>query len=186
MSILDSFYYVISSVPSGTSIASGAAKCAPARSESTRIVVDDVILGHAETPAQLRACFPVMAQLRPHLCGPEDFAARIGRMRAERYRLLAAWQDSIPIALAGYRLQENLIYGSFLYVDDLVVADSYRGRQWGARLLDELEGIARQAGCRKLVLDTALSNALAQRFYFRQGLLTGAMRFSKALVQEPA
>jgi hypothetical protein len=30
-------------------------------------------------------------------------------------------------------------------------------------------------------LDTGLSNALAQRFYFRQGLLTSAIRFSKNL-----
>ena len=59
-----------------------------------------------------------------------------------------------------------------------------RGHRWGARLLDEMEVIARAHGCVRLVLDTALSNALAQRFYFRQGMLTGAMRFAKPL-EEP-
>jgi ribosomal protein S18 acetylase RimI-like enzyme len=41
--------------------------------------------------------------------------------------------------------------------------------QWGARLIDATTRIAEEAGCVKLVLDTGLSNALAQRFYFRQG-----------------
>lgn len=139
----------------------------------------DTMLKHAESEDELRACFPVMRELRPHLQDYAEFAARLGRMRADRYRLLAAWQDGAPVALAGYRLQENLIYGSFLYVDDLVVREDSRGCNWGARLLDAMNTIAEQEGCARLVLDTALSNALAQRFYFRQGLLTSAMRFSK-------
>ena len=51
----------------------------------------------------------------------------------------------------------------------------------GARLIAELDHLARGADCDKLVLDTGLGNALAQRFYFRQGLLTSAIRFSKSL-----
>ncbi|GAB1577700.1 N-acetyltransferase family protein [Bordetella petrii] len=136
---------------------------------------------HIETAADLRACFPVMRQLRPRLADAADFSDRVARMRAESYQLLAAWDQDQVVALAGYRLQENLIYGRFLYVDDLVVAEARRGAQWGARLLQVLDGIARRADCRQLVLDTGLSNALAQRFYFRQGLLTGAIRFNKIL-----
>lgn len=78
-----------------------------------------------------------------------------------------------------YRLQENLVYGSFLYVDDLVTAAAQRGGQWGSRLLQALERLARASGCARLVLDTGLANARAQRFYFREGLLTGALRFQK-------
>ena len=51
------------------------------------------------------------------------------------------------------------------YVDDLVTHESSRGRNLGARLLDALTESARRAGCAKLVLDTGLSNALAQRFF---------------------
>ena len=141
-------------------------------------------LRHADTEDELRACFPLMRQLRPHLADPADFIARVRRMAAQRYRLLGAWRGDEPLALAGYRLDENLIYGSFLYVDDLVTHESSRGRNLGARLLDALTESAQRAGCAKLVLDTGLSNALAQRFYFRQGLLTSAMRFSKLLEQE--
>ncbi|MGE8686025.1 MAG: GNAT family N-acetyltransferase [Achromobacter sp.] len=142
---------------------------------------NDTALRHLVTPDELRACLPLMRELRPHLTEETDFIERIGRMRHERYRLLAAMQDGRAVALAGYRFQENLIYGRFLYVDDLVVSATRRGERWGARLLEALDGLARDSGCAKLVLDTGLANALAQRFYFRQGLLTSAIRFSKIL-----
>ena len=134
-------------------------------------------LRHADTEDELRACFPhapaAAASGRP---------GRFHRARAPHggpaLSPLGAWRGDEPLALAGYRLDENLIYGSFLYVDDLVTHESSRGRNLGARLLDALTESARRAGCAKLVLDTGSSNALAQRFYFRQGLLTSAMRFS--------
>ena len=107
-------------------------------------------------------------------------------MATDTYRLLAVWRDDAPVALAGYRLQENLIYDRFLYVDDLIVTQNSRGSNFGARLLSELSALAQREGCRKLVLDTAMSNSLAQRFYFREGLLTGALRFSKLVAKENA
>lgn len=144
-------------------------------------MMDAKVIRHAHTDDEVRACFTVMQQLRPHLSSEHDFVERVGRMRAENYHLLAVWQGESVIALAGYRQQENLLYGRFLYVDDLVVSQGNRREQWGARLLDELDNVAVASGCQVLVLDTALANAQAQRFYFRQGLLTSAMRFSKAL-----
>jgi len=138
-------------------------------------------LRHLETPEEWRACLPLMRELRPHLAQADDFVQRLARMHQENYRLLAVMRDGQAVALAGYRYQENLIYGRFMYVDDLVVDPSARGSRWGARLIAELDQLARGADCDKLVLDTGLGNALAQRFYFRQGLLTSAIRFSKPL-----
>lgn len=138
-------------------------------------------LRHAETDAELRACFPAMRELRPHLQSADELIERVTRMRAQSYRLIAVWRGEEAIALGGYRLQENLVYGRFLYLDDLVTLQSERGGQWGARLIAETTRIAQAEGCVRLVLDTGLSNALAQRFYFRQGLLTSSMRFGKAL-----
>ena len=138
-------------------------------------------LKDVETAEQLRACYPVMKELRPHLETEDDFVTRVTRMNGQGYRILAAWEDGEVVALAGYRLEENLVYGRFLYVDDLVAGEKTRGQGWGARLLERLTVYADQAECAKLVLDTGLANARAQRFYFREGLMTGAMRFGKFL-----
>ena len=150
---------------------------------SVRADVSSDTLRDAESEADLRACYAVMKELRPHLAGEADFLQRVARMRSQNYRLLAAWEDGHVVALAGYRLQESLVYGKFLYVDDLVTAETARGRRWGALLLDALTIMAQQSACMRLALDTAVSNSLAQRFYFRQGLLFGAMRFHKILAQ---
>lgn len=85
------------------------------------------------------------------------------------------------MGLAGYRLQENLLYGQFLYVDDLVTVASARRHGLGSLLIEALREEAQRQGCAQLVLDTALGNALAQRFYFRQGLLSKGLHFSQAL-----
>ncbi len=136
---------------------------------------------HAATEEDLRLCWPVMRELRPQLDSADVMIERINRMSQQGYRLLALWDGADVMAIGGYRVQENLIYGRFLYLDDLVTRASARGERWGERVIVEVSRLAKQAGCAKLVLDTGLSNALAQRFYFRQGLLSSAMRFSKSL-----
>jgi ribosomal protein S18 acetylase RimI-like enzyme len=140
---------------------------------------DAVALSHADSEAEVAACFPVMRLLRPHLASAEELVARVARQRAEGYRLLAAWRGASAIGLAGWRLQENLIHGRFLYVDDLVTAEGSRGLGLGARLLDACTSEGRKLGCRRLVLDTALDNVLAHRFYYRQRMLARALRFSR-------
>ena len=138
-------------------------------------------LRHLESDQDYAASFAVMRALRPHLTDPQAYAAQVRRQGEQSYRLLAAWQDDQVVGLAGYRLQENLIYGRFLYLDDLVTADHVRSQGVGAQLIAAVREAARQHGCAKFILDTGLGNALAQRFYFRQGLLSQGMHFAQAL-----
>jgi len=136
---------------------------------------------HAETEADIALCFPLMRELRPHLSGVEEFIVRVNRQRADGYRLLAAWRNGVPQGLAGYRMTEMLVRGPFCYVDDLVVRPDGRRSGLGARLLDAVAAEARAKGLPDLVLDTAIGNALGQRFYFRYGMLPTALRFAKRL-----
>ena len=131
--------------------------------------------------AELGACYELMRQLRPHLKSQEDFIARWRRQSADGYRIVALWAERGPVALAGYRIAENLVHGKVLYVDDLVADHTARSRGHGAQLLNRLKEDGRALGCNKLVLDTGLDNFLAHRFYFRQGLLAQALRFNVPL-----
>lgn len=139
------------------------------------------LLRHAATASEIAACFPVMRQLRPNLVSAEDMVERVQRQQGEGYRLLGIWRGDVPVALAGYRYREILMSGRIVYVDDLVVDLGERRGGLGARLLDAVAAEAKAAGCLRLTLDTGLGNALAQRFYFRWGLLAGAMHFGCAL-----
>jgi GNAT superfamily N-acetyltransferase len=141
--------------------------------------VSDIDLRHVENDTQIAACFPVMKLLRPHLTGADELVARVARQHKAGYRILAAWRWDAPVALAGYRTGENLVYGRFVYVDDLVTAEAERNSGIGALLLDAVAAEGRKLDCDKLVLDTALDNIHAHRFYYREGLLARALRFSR-------
>lgn len=138
-------------------------------------------LRHIESDDDLRHSYPVMRELRPALEGADEFVRRVGRQREEGYRLLAAYEGTGILGLAGYRITEKLVYGRFLYVDDLVVTEMARGRRIGEALLAELREEARREGCASLVLDTGMANTLGQRFYFRQGMLPRGLHFSQPI-----
>jgi len=138
-------------------------------------------LSHVDSEQDYQACFHVMHELRPHLTDAATFIAQARRQAGQGYSLLAAWQGEQVKGLAGYRIQENLLYGRFLYVDDLVAVSDARRHGLGSKLIDALREEAQRQGCAYFVLDTALGNALGQRFYFRQGLLAGGMHFSQPL-----
>jgi GNAT superfamily N-acetyltransferase len=139
---------------------------------------------HIDSDADLDASFPVMKELRPHLADRAAYAAQVARQRTQGYRLLAAWREGAIAGLAGYRLQNNLLYGRFMYVDDLVVTASLHGSGLGERLLKAARQQAIAQHCKHFVLDTGLHMALAQRFYFRQGLLARGMHFVEPLIRE--
>ena len=121
-----------------------------------------------------------MRELRPQLPDAATFIARVRRQARQGLPPARRLRGQV-LALAGYRELENLIHGRFIYVDDLVADPQRRSRGLGARLLDELAQIGGGLGCQRLVLDTALANSLAQRFYFRQGLLSTGLHFSRPL-----
>ena len=139
------------------------------------------VFQHLDDQAEIATAFNVMQELRPHLSTVDAFVRQVHRQYAQGYRLLAVCEGGEAIGLAGYRFQENLIYGRFVYVDDLVVTARLQRSGLGGELLAEVRRIAREAGCDHFVLDTGLHMALAQRFYYRQGLLAKGMHFVESL-----
>lgn len=144
-----------------------------------------VSIEHIEANShELEASFEVMQQLRPHLRDRARYVAQVNAQRDQGYRLLAARRDHEIVGLAGYRLLDNLLYGRFVYVDDLVVSAALQRSKIGQRLLDAVRTQAILLDCQHLVLDTGLHMPLAQRFYFRQGLLAKGMHFVESLAED--
>ncbi|MBN9044802.1 MAG: GNAT family N-acetyltransferase [Rhizobiales bacterium] len=126
---------------------------------------------------EVRACFPLMRELRPHLVSEDDFVDRWRRQEAAGYRLLVLWENGEPVALAGFRVQEILVHGLHLYVDDLVTRTGRRRAGHGKAIMDALKQEAARLSCRKILLDTPTGNVLGQRFYYREGFALTAFRF---------
>ena len=134
----------------------------------------------AETEAAIRACWPVMAQLRPQL-DEAGFLARVQRQRAAGYRLVAVRRRGRVVAVAGFVIGEKLAWGRHLYVDDLVTDAAARSGGVGAALLAWLRRHAAEAGCAALHLDSGIQREDAHRFYAREGMTHTSRHFRVAI-----
>jgi GNAT superfamily N-acetyltransferase len=123
----------------------------------------------AETEADIARCYPVMAELRPHLAG-QDFVAIVRRQQQTGYLLAYLEDDGELRSVAGYRFMEMLCCGKILYVDDLVTHADCRSAGYGGRLFDWLVEQARAARCHELHLDSGVQRFDAHRFYMCHGM----------------
>lgn len=131
----------------------------------------------AESDAQIAACAPVMAQLRPHV-GGEGFVALVRRLAAGGYRLACAAEGGTVAAVAGFHVRENLPWGRHLYVDDLVTDATQRSTGAGRALIEWLVAHARAAGCGRIELDSGVQRFAAHRFYLRERFEISSHHFS--------
>lgn len=118
----------------------------------------------------------VMAELRPHR-SPAEMDAIYEESHPLGYRVTAVRRDGRCRAVAGWRIGVNLQLGRNLYVEDLVTASVDRSAGHGAALLDHLRGVARDAGCAALHLDSGVQRHDAHRFYLREGMHISSHHF---------
>lgn len=134
----------------------------------------------AKSAGDLEACYSVMRELRPEI-PEESFIARVRSQEKSGYRLAYLSVTGKPVAVAGFRIGENLAWGRFLYVDDLVTLSSQRSRGYGSALLSWLRALAIEEGCRQLHLDSGIQRTDAHRFYKREGMKLASYHFSEIL-----
>jgi GNAT superfamily N-acetyltransferase len=134
----------------------------------------------AETDAQITACFSTFVELRPHLTA-ESFLERVKRQKLQGYELAYLQENGECVCCAGFRVLENLAWGKFLYVDDLITREAARGRGFGEVMLRWLIERARREGCAEFHLDSGTQRTGAHRFYFKNGLIVKSFHFSMAL-----
>ena len=129
---------------------------------------ETTVIAEAQTADAIRRCHPVMRALRPRY-EPDEFVAQVQRQIANDGYQLAYLESAGEVrALAGFRFGENLHFGRYLYVDDLVTRDADRSRGFGATLFDWLGAEARRRGCAALTLDSGVQRFGAHRFYLQK------------------
>lgn len=139
----------------------------------------------ATADAEIAACYPVMWELRPHLA-EEQFLSRVRGQESAGYRLAYVQEPNGVVAVAGFRIGENLAWGRFLYVDDLVTLSGQRSKGHGARLLSWLKELAAQEGCEQLHLDSGIQRKVAHRFYEREGMTMTSLHFVEKIAPDKA
>ena len=134
----------------------------------------------AESDEAILACQAVMAELRPHVASG-DFLKTVRALEGEGLRLACVKDNGRVVAVAGYRISDNLFCGRHLYVDDLVTAETERSKGHGKALLAWLRQLAVDSGCDVFHLDSGVQRKRAHEFYLREGLELIGYHFSERL-----
>ncbi|MBL4584223.1 MAG: GNAT family N-acetyltransferase [Pseudomonadales bacterium] len=134
----------------------------------------------ANTNQQMSLCCPVMQELRPSI-KTDDFIARIKLQQESGYQLAFIQQRESAVAVAGFRINQNLTWGRFLYIDDLVTGAAYRSNGYGSQMLNWLKGYAKEMHCDEIHLDSGLQRLDAHRFYEREGMPKTSYHFATSV-----
>lgn len=137
----------------------------------------------AKDDDQIRSCYAVMAELRPHVRA-DQFLSRVRRQQEiAGYELagITAETGGEVKAVAGFRISENLAWGKFLYVDDLVSKSDERSKGYGGALFDWLIEYAKENNCDQFHLDSNVQRFAAHRFYLVKRMNIEAHHFGLKL-----
>lgn len=135
---------------------------------------------NAVTDEEVRECFAVMAQLRPHL-KEEEFVATVRGQEAEGYRMAFIRERGRAAAVIGFRRMTGLYFGRYIYVDDLVTDEAARSQGLGGKLLEWVCELAREEQCKRVELDSGVQRFAAHRFYLRHRMSISCHHFSLEL-----
>ncbi|GAA0534056.1 GNAT superfamily N-acetyltransferase [Rhizomicrobium palustre] len=96
--------------------------------------------------------------------------------------LICAIDGGDLVGFASMSIKNNLWAEGFLgHVDELIVTENSRGQGIGTALVEHLVGIAEQAGCVRLELDSAFHREEAHGFYESKGFKQRAYMFTRVL-----
>jgi GNAT superfamily N-acetyltransferase len=134
----------------------------------------------AESEQEVSDCYPVMAELRPHL-KREEFVSTVKRLaEIAGYRLAYLTDDGIK-AVAGFRISEWLASGKYLDIEDLVATSSARSKGYGGALFDWLVKHVEENDCDQVRPVSRVTRYDAHRFYLNQRMMIEAYYFSRQL-----
>jgi GNAT superfamily N-acetyltransferase len=134
----------------------------------------------AEREQEILDCYPVMAELRPHV-RREEFVSAVKRLAEVAGYRLAYLSDGGVKAVAGFRISEWLAGGKYLEIEDLVAADGERSKGYGGELFDWLVEHAGENGCVEIRLVSRVTRFDAHRFYLNKRMIIEAYYFSRRL-----
>ena len=134
----------------------------------------------ADEDREIFDCYPVMAELRPHISA-DEFVPKVKKLAETVNFKLAYLTDGEIKAVAGFRVSEWLAKGKYLEIEDFVTANGNRSKGYGGQLFDWLVNYAREHDCDQVRLVSHVKRFDAHRFYLTRRMIIEAHYFSMCL-----
>lgn len=133
-----------------------------------------------KSPEGFRSAFKLLKELRPEL-ELKPYLARLKDMLGAGYRMAAFVQDGEMVAMAGFVVSTNFAIGKKMYIEDLVTTETWRSKRVGRQMLQHLESLALEEGCRAVHLDSGVQRHESHKFYLTNDYQILAHHFVKWL-----
>ena len=123
--------------------------------------------------------YPVLSQLRPEL-PLQQYLTIAAQMRERGYRVICLLVDEKIVSYCGFSFTTDLMRGKYLWIYDLVTDEQNRGKGYGGKLLEHIEGIAKDGGASCVAL--SVFRELAHKFYKKSDYQVKSQLYQKNLL----
>ena len=130
----------------------------------------------AKLKEQLKLCFEVMKELRPHH-SLESFFTVMEQMANEGYQLWYIEDEGQAVCTAGFRITTTLYDGPIIDFDDFVTISGARNKGYAGLLFDHLVSIAKEKNIKTIHLNSNHRRFDAHRFYLNKKMNIVAHHF---------
>jgi ribosomal protein S18 acetylase RimI-like enzyme len=135
----------------------------------------------AQTNQDMQLAYPVINQLRDKLTF-DEFLNRVRLAQSTGYKLFYALTgEKAVVGAVGLRILDDLCWGHHIYVDDLVVDESWRRRGIGKKLMKYVEDFAHFEQCQYIRLASGISRTEVHKFYEELGYQKTSFSFALKL-----
>ena len=118
-----------------------------------------------KTTEDITKAYPLLNHLRPHITRDEFYNIYNEASQESGYKFIALEEAGEFLGLMGYRILTDYVHGRHLYIDDLVIEESQRGKGLGTLLLEESKRLAKEKACKRVRLCTGINSHDAKKFY---------------------
>jgi GNAT superfamily N-acetyltransferase len=137
--------------------------------------VDDILVREA-TKSDLPAIGKLLEELTDAIDNTEGIDAGIAIKNCERLlrnagsHFLVAAREGKPVGLINFAVRQTILHRSpSALIDEVVVAERYRGKGVGRQLVQAAIEKCRQLGCCEVEVSTEKTNLEARKFYKKCG-----------------
>ncbi len=137
----------------------------------------EIKLRHLTTKNEMLEAFPLVNLMYKKMTQDEFSSALDQMISLSNYQMVAAFQGEKMIGVSGYWIASMLYCGLYLQASNIVVADEFRSKGVGKKILNFLEEKAKTANCKKIVLDSYTENKQSHPLYFRENFYIRGFHF---------
>ncbi len=123
---------------------------------------------------------PLLIKLYPTI-GADIIAERLTAVSQTDWECLCLRYHGEIVGVSGFRVMDRICYGKFMYVDHFIIDEPYRTKGASRTLLEHIIKMSRGLACEAIILDTFVTNAVAQRFWMNNGFSIVGFHFKQQL-----